>query len=97
MVFGCLASVSNECHQDGYGTFSVGDTEVMYNGTDKSGNQNFCNFTVTVRGAFMIDDIFAIVIATCFCNLPSSICSVLKILFTWAIFRSVHGNAAFKK
>ncbi|XP_033630027.1 adhesion G-protein coupled receptor G4-like isoform X2 [Asterias rubens] len=49
VVFGCLASVSNECHQDGYGTFSVGDTEVMYNGTDKSGNQNFCNFTITVK------------------------------------------------
>ena len=30
-------------------------------------------------------------------NWPSSICSVLKILFTWPIYRSVHGNAAFKK
>ncbi|XP_071788134.1 uncharacterized protein [Asterias amurensis] len=49
VVFGCLATVSNECYQDGYGTFSVGDTEVMYNGTDTSGNQNFCNFTVTVK------------------------------------------------
>ncbi|XP_033630594.1 uncharacterized protein LOC117292594 [Asterias rubens] len=49
VVFGCLATVSNKCHQDGYGNFSVGDTEVMYNGTDKSGNQNFCNFTVTVK------------------------------------------------
>ncbi|XP_071797059.1 uncharacterized protein [Asterias amurensis] len=49
VVFGCSATVSNECHQDGYGTFSVGDTKVMYKGTDTSGNQNFCNFTVTVR------------------------------------------------
>ncbi|XP_071797061.1 uncharacterized protein [Asterias amurensis] len=48
VVFGCLATVSDECHQDGYGTFSVGDTKVMYNGTDTSGNHNFCNFTVTV-------------------------------------------------
>ena len=51
VVFGCLATVSNECHQDGNGTFSVGDTKVMYNETDTSGNHNFCNFTVTVRGA----------------------------------------------
>ena len=50
VVFGCSATVTNECHQDGYGNFSVGDTEVMYNGTDTSGNHNFCNFTVTVKG-----------------------------------------------
>ena len=50
VVFGCLATVSDKCHQDGNGTFSVGDTEVMYNGTDASGNQNFCNFTITVKG-----------------------------------------------
>ncbi|XP_071797060.1 uncharacterized protein [Asterias amurensis] len=49
VAFGCLATVSNTCHQDGNGTFSVGDTEVMYNGTDTSGNQNFCNFTITVK------------------------------------------------
>ncbi|XP_033630633.1 adhesion G-protein coupled receptor G4-like isoform X2 [Asterias rubens] len=48
VVFGCSATVSNECHQDGYGTFSVGDTKVMYNGTDASVNHNFCNFTVTI-------------------------------------------------
>ncbi|XP_071797063.1 uncharacterized protein [Asterias amurensis] len=48
VVFGCSATVSDECHQDGYGTFSVGDTKVMYNGTDPSVNHNFCNFTVTI-------------------------------------------------
>ena len=52
--FDCLATMFNECHQDGYGTFSVGDTEVMYFGTDTSGNQNFCNFTITVKGALKI-------------------------------------------
>ena len=97
VVFGCSATVSNECHQDGYGTFSVGDTKVMYNGTDASVNHNFCNFTITITGALQCDDIFAIVIAICICYLPSSICFVLKILFTWSFFRSVRGNAAFKK
>ncbi|XP_071797056.1 uncharacterized protein [Asterias amurensis] len=54
VVFGCSATVLNNCHQDGYGTFSVGDTMVMYNGTDKSGNQNFCNFTVTIKEVDLI-------------------------------------------
>ncbi len=31
--FGCSATVSNECQEDGNGHFSVGVTEVMYNGT----------------------------------------------------------------
>ncbi len=50
VVFGCSATVSNECHQNGNGRFPVGDTEVMYKGTDKSRNQKFCNFTITVKG-----------------------------------------------
>ncbi len=50
VVFGCSATVLNECHQHGIGQFSVGDTEVMYQGKDTSWNQNFCNFTITVKG-----------------------------------------------
>ena len=50
VVFGCSATVSNECYQGGFGNFSVGDTKVMYNGTDTSGNQNYCIFTITVKG-----------------------------------------------
>ncbi|XP_071797065.1 adhesion G-protein coupled receptor G7-like isoform X2 [Asterias amurensis] len=47
--FDCSATIDSDCQQqDGYGTFSVGDTEVVYKGTDANGNQNFCNFTVTV-------------------------------------------------
>ena len=53
--FDCSATIDSDCQQqDGFGTFSVGDTEVMYIGTDTSGNQYSCNFTVTVTGALNV-------------------------------------------
>ncbi len=55
VVFGCSAIISNDCQEDGNGHFSVGDTEVMYNGTDTSGNQNFCNFTILVKSVCSIN------------------------------------------
>ena len=50
VVFTCLATTPQECNQAGYGTFSVGVTMVMYKARDMSGNENKCDFTVTVTG-----------------------------------------------
>ena len=48
-AFACLATPSTDCN-DGAGTFSVGVTKVMYDATDRSGNRDVCEFTITITG-----------------------------------------------
>ena len=48
----CHGSTQHQCYQDGSGIFSLGVTMVMYKGRDKYGNENSCQFSVTVTGKF---------------------------------------------
>ncbi|XP_022097501.1 uncharacterized protein LOC110982977 isoform X2 [Acanthaster planci] len=50
----CHGSSHLQCDQAGSGTFSAGVTVVMYKGRDKSGNENICQFSVTVTVAAVV-------------------------------------------
>ncbi|XP_022106237.1 hyalin-like isoform X2 [Acanthaster planci] len=47
----CLATAPTECNEAGEGTFSVGNTTVIYKAQDQSGTESICQFTVIVKVA----------------------------------------------
>ena len=51
VIFGCSVTT---CYQVGTGSFAVGVTTVVYKAKDHSGNENICNFTVTVTGSWKL-------------------------------------------
>ncbi|XP_038052381.1 uncharacterized protein LOC119725091 [Patiria miniata] len=48
VTFTCQVTPPGECYQAGHGTFPVGISTARYTARDQSGNENICDFRITV-------------------------------------------------